>query len=263
MRRIILLTIGLLLLCPGLAHADALDGALLMLEIMAAVWGVALLGMLFSALAYWKPNSRTLAISSYVVNGMGLLLGLAWELVFNRISSGGPFGVGLNPFLSISVPLAVWLWAANKIAYRSQPQASTWMAALAVAGASSFVNAGLFGLIRWLLPSAYIEVFGTVFWRWLVGPAILFGVWGLVLRQGQRVQPLRWLPRAVWVAPAQALLLGTVWSYLSVLPMLAQLAVDLDWFTQVAGHSLLSYGIGALVIWLNQRRPQPASESPA
>ena len=189
MRRIVPLFISLLLFCPFLAHADALDGSLFMLEILAAVWGIALLCMLFSTLAYLKPNSRTLAISSYIVNGLGLLLGLFWALLFSR-DNGTLAGIGANPFSTFSVPFAVWLWAANKVVCRSASQASTWMVALAVMSASSFVNAGLFWLMRWLLPSSGLEVFGTIYWQWLAGPALLLGIWWLVLRQVQRFRPL-------------------------------------------------------------------------
>jgi hypothetical protein len=261
MRRIVPLSIVLLLFCPFLAHADALDGALFMLEILAAVWGIALLCMLFSVLAYLKPNARTLAISSYVVNGLGLLLGLFWALLFSR-DNGTLAGIGANPFSTFSVPFAVWLWAANKVACRSTSQASTWLVALGVVSASSFVNAGLFWLMRWLLPSSGLEAFGTIYWQWLAGPALLLGIWWLVLRQVQRFQPLGWLPQAMWLVPAQALLLGTVWSYLPVLSVLSQMVVDLRWFAQLLGHSLLSYGIGVLALWLNQRQHQLAAESP-
>lgn len=259
MRRIAPLVLGLLLLCPTLAHADALDGALLVLEVLAAMWGIALLGMLFSTLAYLKPNSRTLAISSYVVNGLGLMLGLLWAQVFSR---GALSGLGENPFFMCSVPLAVWLWAANKVAYRTTPPASTWLVALAVVGASCFLIGGLFWGLRWLLPDATTKLFGSAYWQWLLDPALLFGTWWLVLRQVQRFRPLGWAPQAMWVAPAQVLLLSTVWSYLPILSVLSQIEVDARWFTQLLGYSLPSYGVGVLAIWLNQRQRPPAVELP-
>ena len=262
MRRIVPLVLGLLLLCPSLAHADALDGAFFMLEILGVVWGIALLGMLFSTLAYLKPNSRTLAISSYVVNGLGLLLGLLWALVFSR-DNGTLSGIGANAFFTFSVPLAVWLWAANKVACRTTSPANSWLVALAVVGASSFLTAGLFWGMRWVLPAAALEVFGATYWQWLVGPAILLGIWWLVLRQVQRFRPLGWAPQAVWLVPAQVLLLSALWSYLPVLSMLPEIEVgDLRWLFQLLGHELLSYGIGVLALWLNQRQYQLAIESP-
>ena len=66
----------------------------------------------------------------------------------------------------------------------------------------------------------------------------------------------------MWVVPAQALLLGTLWSYLPVLSVLSQMVVDLRWFAQLFGHSLLSYGIGVLALWLDQRQYQLAAKSP-
>jgi hypothetical protein len=259
MRRIAPLVVALLLLCPTLAHADALDGAMLMLEVMAAIWGIALLGMLFSVLAYLKPSSRTLAISSYVVNGLGLMLGLLWAQVFSR---GAQSGLGENPFFMLSVPLAVWLWAANKVAHRTTPRASTWLVALAVVGASSFLIAGLFWGIRWLLPDATGEIFGAAYWQWLVGPALHFGTWWLVLRQVQRLRPLEWLPSAMWLVSAQALLLSTVWSYLPILGVLSHIEVDPSWLAQLLAHNLIGYGVGVLAIWLNQRQRPLTAEVP-
>lgn len=259
MRRIILLAIGLVLFCPYLAHADALDGAVFMLEILAVLWGFALLGMGLSALAYWKPNSRALAASSYAVNAVGLLLGLVWEQVFSRDNGGGiPFFGDLNPFMAVSVPLAVWLWAANKVAYRTQPQAGTWGVALALVGASFFLNQGLFWALRWLLFGSLFEVYQTVYWQWLVGPMVLFSVWWLVLRQLQRFQPLGWSSQAVWLVPVQALLLSTALGYLPLLPLLPRIAMDQRWLTQLVGHGLLSYAMGVLALRLNQQRYQRA-----
>ena len=126
-----------------LARADALDGAFLMLQLLAAVWGLALLGLVVSAGAYGRPAVRPLQIANYVVNGVGLLLGLAWLLVFSRGSGSSGFG-DINPFLGVSVPFAVWLWAANKVAYRPEPEASTWWVATAVVGATLALNMLLF-----------------------------------------------------------------------------------------------------------------------
>lgn len=264
MRRIVPLAAGLLLLCPLLAHADALDGALFMLEILAAVWGFALFGMGLSALAYWRPSSRALAASSYAMNGIGVLLGLIWEQVFSRDNGGGvPFFGDLNPFLTISLPFAVWLWAANKVAYRTGPQASTWGVALALVGASFSLNSGLFWAMRGLFSDSLFEVYGTIYWQWLMGPAILFGIWWLVLRQVQRVRPLGWPARAIWLVPVQGLLLSTAWGYLPLLPRLPAITMAPGWLIQLLGHGLLSCGVGALAIWLNQRRYPVATPEPA
>ena len=57
----------------------------------------------------------------------------------------GSSGFGdINPFLGVSVPFAVWLWAANKVAYRPEPEASTWWVATAVVGATLALNMLLF-----------------------------------------------------------------------------------------------------------------------
>lgn len=250
--------------CPLLAHADALDGAFFILQLLTAVWGLALLGMVFSVLAYLRPRSRSLEISNYVVNGFCLFLGLAWLLVFSQGSGGSTSQLGeMNPYLRMTVPFAVWLWAANKVAYRSQPSASTWWVATAVVAATLALNTLLFGLMRWLLAGSLHAVYGGTIWPWLLSPAIVFGIWWLVLRQVQRVQPLRWPARAVWLVPAQALLLSTACGYLPLLPVLSQLVWDLNWLTQSLRHGLLSFGVGAVAIWLNQRRHQLAPEAPA
>ncbi|MBF9220904.1 hypothetical protein [Hymenobacter ruricola] len=232
-----------------------------MLEVLAALWGLALLGMGLSALAYWKPNSWRLAAASYAVNAVGLLPGLVWEQVFSRDNGGGiPFFGDLNPFLAASLPFAVWLWAASKVAGRTQPQASTWGVALALVGASFFLNQGLFWVLRWLLFGSLVEVYRTVYWQWLVGPMVLFGIWWLVLRQLQRFRPLGWPARAVWLVPGQALLLSTALGCLPLLSVLPRIALDPRWLVQFLGHALLSYAIGVLALWLNQQRHQRVAQ---
>ena len=40
--------------------------------------------------------------------------------------------------------------------------------------------------MRWVLPGSFQDVYGAAIWPWLLGPAIKFGIWWLVLRQVQR-----------------------------------------------------------------------------
>lgn len=86
------------------------------------------------------------------------------------------------------------------------------------------------------------------------------GIWWLVLGQAQRRPPLGWqqLPTIVGVS-ALATSLSTPYGYLSILPYLGDL--DASWLGQ-ALLSFLTYGrvscaVGALAIWLNQRRSRP------
>lgn len=136
MRRITPLALGLVLLSPLLAHADALDGAVLTLELMGAIWGLALLAMLFSLLAYLHPASRPRQLTNYALVGLSIVLGLGWLRLFGRNTGGGGFDFwAFNPFLTLVIPLAAWLGGASKATYATRPAARRWGVALAVAGA--------------------------------------------------------------------------------------------------------------------------------
>ncbi|TDN36475.1 hypothetical protein E4631_18875 [Hymenobacter sp. UV11] len=264
MRRIAPLALGLLLLSPLLARADALDGAFMMLKLLAAVWGLAFLLMLFSLLAYRQPASQPLRLLNYVGVGLSVLLGLAWLFVFSRGQSAGSIsGFGdANPFLSLSLPFAAWLGGAHYAATATQPRARQWGVAVAVAGAQPTISALLSLATRWLMPAAInFGLVGLAYVWWLVGLLVSVGVWWLVLGQAQRRQPLGWHEwRPILLVPVLATVLSTVYTYLQFL-VLAQGEMDLQWLGQAVlsffTYGLVSCAVGALAIWLNQRRYQP------
>jgi hypothetical protein len=249
MRRISLPLLGLLCVSPLLAHADALDGAFFMLQLLAAVGGLALLGMVFSVLAYSRPNSNALQVSNYLVNGLGLLVGLFWMLLFKR---------GTNPFLMLSIPFAAWLGAVTKATRETEARARMWWVAVAVAGATVSLGTVLNLVTRWLLPGMSALLYGGSAFRWLFGMGVLFGTWWMVLAQAQRKQPLGWQQRSILLVPVWATLLSSAYSYLPIMPLLLESQSDLRWLLQAVGsllmYGLASWNVGALAVWLNQRR---------
>ena len=259
MRRILLPALGLLSLCPLLAHADALDGAFFILQLLAVVWGIALLGMILSALEYRRPTSRALKNGSLLVNGLGLLIGLVWMLVFSQSNSFNSSGIGeVNPFLTLSIPFAAWLGAATRATTTLDERTRRWYVAVALAGATMSLNMLLNYLLRWLLPEVLIfnGGFGS---RWLLGLVLQFGAWWLVLTQVQRLHPLAWRPSEILLVPLWVLLLSTAYGYLPILPLLLQAKIDLVWLLPIARYGCVSWGVGVLVLWLRQRRPHMAA----
>lgn len=254
MRSLATLTLGLLLLSPQLAHADALDGAYMMLQLLAAIWGLALLLMLFSLLAYWRPASRVLRRLNYVGIGLSLVLGLAGA-IFLESASSETLGLGAsNPFLRLSLPLAAWLGGANWATFATTRRAREWAVAVAAAGALPVVHTLLNMATSWVPP------LGLSFGAVGAGVATLgnllltAGIWWVVLQQAQRRQPLGWHDwRPVLLVPA--LTAGLLLAY-AYLPRLGDM--DLQWLgiilLSIVQSGLLSYAAGAVIIWLNQRR---------
>lgn len=255
MRRIAPLALGLLLLSPLLAHADALDGAAMALELLAAIWGLALLLMLVSLLAYRRPASHTLRRLNYAGIGLSGLLGLA-GLVFAGSSNGSALGLGeANPFLRLSLPFAAWLGGANWATFATQPQARRWGVAVAAAGALPTMSTLLNLLTRWLLSAIMSFGLGGGYSIVLLFKVLtMVGAWWVVLAQVQRRQPLGWHePRPVLLVPALATGLGIAYTYLPYVG-----GLDLEWLALAVvgllGEGLLGCAVGALAIWLNQRR---------
>lgn len=255
MRRIAPLVLGLLLLSPALAHADALDGAAMALGLLAAIWGLALLLMLVSLLAYRRPASQTLRVLNYAGIGLSVLLGLA-GLVFTGSSYGSALGLGeANPFIRLSLPFAAWLGGANWATFATQPRARQWGVAVAAAGAIPTVSMLLNLLTHWLILAIMsVGMSGGYFIMELLKLLAMVGAWWVVLAQAQRRQPLGWHePRPLLLVPALATGLGMAYTYL---PYVGSL--DLEWLALAMvgflGYGLLGCTVGALAIWLNQRR---------
>ena len=254
MRRIALPTLGCLLILPALAHADALDGAFLMLEIMAGLAGLVLVIMLFTLLAYLRPASLTLRVISLVFGGLSAVLGLAWQLLFNGAHAASMSGFGdFNPFLSLTIPFAAWLGGVQQAAAAARPSARRWWVAIAAAGAQLVFGTFLSLVLRWVLPIDFSMQGAGYYGRWLLGLAASFGLWWLVLRQAERQQPLGWQHwRSAWQVSGLAVVIGMVYSYLPILPLLAR--AEGQWLAPAASHSLVSWVVGALAVWLQQRR---------
>lgn len=262
MRRIAPLALGLLL-SPLLAHADALDSVALVLEMIAALWGFALLALLFSLLAYLHPASRSRQLTNYVLVGLSILLGLGWLRLFGRSAGGGGLNFwAFNPFLTLVIPCAAWLGGANKAAHATRPSARRWGVALAVVGAQLLASTVLSVAMRWLLPYFWGRRAGEGYspGQWVLSLLVSVGIWWLVLGQAQRRQPLGWqqLPIIVGVS-ALATILSALYGYLPILPYLGEL--DAQWLGQAAQsfftYGLVSCAVGALAIWLQQRRYRP------
>jgi hypothetical protein len=254
MRYLPLLTLGLLLLSPRLAHADALDGAYMMLQLLAAIWGLALLLMLLSLLAYWRPASRVLRGLNYAGIGLSLVLGLTGAIVIGSTGSGS-LGLGAdNPFLRLSLPFAAWLGGASWATFAATRLAREWAVAVAAAGAIPMVHFLLSMATSWLPPLAL--TFGAVGAgvSMLTRLLITAGTWWVVLRQAQRRQLLGWHDlRPVLLVPALAAGLLVIYAYL---PFLGEMS--LQWLrlilTSTFTSGLPGYAVGAAIIWLNQRR---------
>jgi hypothetical protein len=259
LRRGAWLALGLVVLCPALARADALDGAFMALQLWVAVWGLALLLMLFSVLAFRRPASPTLRVLNLVGVGISLLLGAAGLFIAGKMGTSGGLG-SFNPFLSLALPLAAWLGGVSHAASATQPRARQWAVTVAGTGArltlSTLLNLGL----RALLPdSLNLELASHPYVNWALGLLMLVGAWQLVLRSAQRQQPLAWqLPTIVQVA-ALSTVLGTLYSYLPVL--LYMDGIDTVWFSQAFKafftYGLFSFALSALIIWRQQRRYRP------
>lgn len=253
------LALGLVVLCPALARADALDGAFMVLQLWAAIWGLALLLMLFSVLAYRQPTSPTLRVLNLVGVGISLLLAAAGLLIDSKMgSAGGLASLGsVNPFLNLSLPLAACLGGASHAASATESRTRQW--AVAVAGAGGRITLGVLlnmGM-RALLPDSLSMEYPYLYW--VLGLLVSAGVWWLVMRRAQRQQPLAWqLPAILWVAALSAVL-GTVYGYLPVLLFASSL--DTVWFSQALSsfftYGLVNCAVSVLVIWLQQRRYRP------
>lgn len=258
------LALGFGVLCPTLARADALDGAFMVIEVVAAIWGLALLLMLFSLLAYQRPASPTLRVLNLVGIGISLLLGAAGLVITNKMgASGSLLGLGVvNPFVSLTLPLAAWLGGASHAATATQPRAREWGVAVAVAGARLLASTLLNLALGWLLLGS-LGLASYPYVQWGLGLLVSLGVWWLVLGQAQRRQPLGWRqwPVILRVA-ALATLLGVAYNYLPFLIYAG--ALDKQWFGQVIGslltYSLLGWAVSVLAIWLHQRRSRAGAQ---
>lgn len=264
----VLLALGFVLLCPAVASADALDGAFMVLEVLAAIWGLVLLLMLVSVLAYLRPASQPRRVLNLVGIGISILLGAAGLLITSKMGAAGSLArLGtVNPFVSLTLPLAAWLGGASHAASATQPRARQWGVAVAVAGgqllAGTLLNLAVGGL---LLASLGVGSASYPYVQWVLGLLVSVRVWWLVLGQAQRRQPLGWqqLPIIMRVA-ALATLVSVAYSYLPFLIYVGDL--NGEWLGQVAGQwfgqilsSLLTYGllgwvVSVLAIWLHQRR---------
>jgi hypothetical protein len=254
----------LLLTVPLLARADALDGALLMVELLAAVAGIALLGVVFTVLAYLRPRSRSLQVLNVVGLVVSVLLGVLWAQIFSRSGSSSML-LGFNPFLGMAVPLGLWLGGVRRAQGAGQPLPRMLWVVAAVLGAQHL----LAPLVQMLLLQVLdVSLFGPLRWLWWgIQMLLAFGCWWLVLEQVQQQGPLGWqVPRERMLAPAIAVGLGVAYSFFSVVLTMgegAELAAPAEFLLSLLGFGALGWAVGVLAVWLNQRRyalPVPPPE---
>jgi|GEM_PF-3362772 len=244
----------LLLAVPGSAQADALDGVTVMFELLAAVTGVAVANVAFTLWAYLRPQVSAVQWVNRVLVILSLLLGAGWEKVFSG-NQLHPFS-GINPFLGVAVPLAVWLGAVSWARQATTPERQVVWVGVAVFGAqlllSPLLNMVLRSALGGFLKSGYLWLW------WLVSLPLAFGVWWLVLEQVQHRRPLGWhqTPR-VLQAPAIEAVLSILYSFFSIMLTLgpgAQLSGLSQFAATMLGYALLGWAVGVAAIWFNQRR---------
>ena len=181
----------LLLSVPLLARADALDGAMLFVELLAAVAGVALLGVVLTLLAYRRPHSNVLRVLNYIGVGLSLLAGILWEKLFSSSALNSVF-LGFNPFLSLSVPLAIWLGGVTWARQEEKPLRQLVWVAVAVFGAQQLLNPLVQRLV-WSAVSRAEYTSGGISWlAWAISLLVSFACWWLVLGQVQQRWQLGW-----------------------------------------------------------------------
>ncbi|MCR5887766.1 hypothetical protein LRS06_08230 [Hymenobacter sp. J193] len=252
---------ALLLLLPGMAHADALDGAMLMLEIMAGLYGLAGLAIVVIVLAYRWSQYTWLRWVSWVLTGVAVLLGLWWQRVFGHSSAAISFLI-VNPFLGFCLPLALWLnavWYARR-AYADWPRALG--IAVGVLGLSMILgqtlSLGMMG--AGMVGAAGMGIYAVL--GWILRTVLLLVGWWIVLKQVQKYEPLVWagwpqifFGAAVYTGVVLAYSLLSMWLQISAYPESGNIA--LKWLTSalptIVGQSLLSGGIGILMLWGEQR----------
>ncbi|UOQ54500.1 hypothetical protein [Hymenobacter cellulosivorans] len=252
-----------LLTIPLLARADALSGLEIFFQLLAIVAGIALAGFVVTLLAYFRPQSRGLQILNYVLVGLNLLLGLLWEQLFSRSSDIPIFGE-FNPFLSLAVPLAVWLGAVRLARREEKPLRRLLWVSVAVFATQLLLNPLVQHLV-WSTVDRQAYISGGVFWLGrVVNLLVSFACWWAVLEQVQQQWQLGWQAlRPRLLAPALEAGFGLVYSLGSVLLILesgARLADLGQYFVSLLTGTVLGWAVGALAIWLNQRRYDTRAE---
>lgn len=249
--------VAFLLSLPLLARADALDGLGILFELLAIVAGIAVGGFVVTLLAYFRPQSRGLRVLNYVLVGLNVLLGVLWEQVFSR-SSSIPFFQDFNPFLSLSVPLAVWLGSVSLARQEEKPLRRLGWVSIAVFGAQLLLNPLVQRLV-WSSVDRQAYVGGGIFWLgWVVNLLVSFACWWVVLEQVQQQWQLGWQSvRPRLVAPALEAGLSLLFNFASLRLLLepgARLVDPRQYFTSLVTGTVLGWAVGVLAIWLNQRR---------
>lgn len=247
-----------LLLTPLLARADALDGVALMLQILAAVVGVALLGIGLTLLAYFRPQSRLLQVLSGVGLATNLFIGVLWQQVFSGVTSLSGILQGYNPFLSLAVPLGLWLGGVTWARRETRPGRRLVWVVVAVFGANLLLAPLLYLLLWNVLGLGNLMVGGLRWGLWVLDLALLFGTWWLVLEQAQRHWRLDWHTPRLWVlAPALETGLGILYSFTTVFLSMGrggELAEPGQFLASLLGFGVVRCAVSVLAMWLNQRR---------
>lgn len=257
------LVAGLLLL-PLLARADALDGAVMMLEILAALYGLALVTVVVVVLAYRKPGQRGLQVAQAVLLLLCLLLGLLWEQVFNSPTSLSGF---LNPFLLGCLPVGAWLNGLTLARRAQHDNARLGWLAVAIIGLSSLL--ALFTSVLRLAPDIFYAMLAMgLQWIFFLGTSL--AGWWLVLGQAESSPQLSAaVRRDWWRLPAVAAGVGVAYELVvMLLPTLWPATYDgrsyrLSWSSLLV--SMLTTGgiiwaVGVLALRL--KRPPLAVLSP-
>lgn len=254
-----------LLTLPLFARADALDGAVFMLGLLAAVAGIAAFGIVLIVLAYYRSQSRILQLLNGGLTGASLLIGGLWAKVFSSTSTS--FFYDVNPFLDFVFPLAAWLGSVN-LARREERHVYRlcWLG-VAVFAAQLLLAPILHLALRSALGAQLdLNGGGATMIRWAANMLLSFGIWWMVITQVQRWRPLQCnQPRQMLVAPTLEAGISFLYSFLSVWLTLGpdvRITDPGQFIISLLGYGVLSWALGVWVMWLNQKQQAKAPAEP-
>ena len=248
-----------LLFSPLLASADSFSegGYAVLVFALVVVAAVPLLLIILALLAYWFSGSKAWQTANAVGLVISLVAGALWAELARQPSSLAVF-FHFNPFWQLSAPVAAWLGGMVQARADVRPWWRLGWVALAVVGARQLL--GAFQQLGFIVLAAHQQ--GTTqlalqaVMLQVLNLVLSFGVWLLVLWQVQRQHPLHWHDADQLAAPAVVAAAGLG---LALAGFLRTPSLRDSMFTPaILGTFLLwavlGFGIGALAIWLDQRR---------